>query len=237
VSTGFRVGITQTALSVFALSLDGIEEQQGLDPDSLTNYEVGLKTRLADRRVQLGLNLYRIDFEDVQLGLTTSAGIAAFANVGDAKSTGVDLEVQWETPIEGLSLAAIGNWNDSEYTEILPQVSATLPAISDGERLTNTTEFNYRFDVDYNHLLGDALTLVSHASASTTSSRIMSDGYEVDSYSLYDASIGVRSDRWEATLFGENLADERGPAFVRNQILSAGPFPRTVGLRLRYHFD
>ena len=237
VSTGFRVGITQTALSVFALSLDGIEAKQGLDPDSLTNYEFGLKSRLADRRVQLGLNLYHIDFKDVQLGLSTTAGIAAFANVGDAKSTGVDLEVQWETPIEGLSIAAMGNWNDSEFGKILPEVSATIPAISKGERLTNTTEYNYRLDVGYSRPVGNNFTLVSHASASTTSSRIMPDGYEVDSYSLYDASIGLSKNQWEATLFGENLADERGPAFVRNQILSAGPFPRTLGLRLRFNFD
>jgi len=237
VSTGFRVGITQTALSVFALSLDGITEQQGLDPDSLTNYEIGVKSRLADRRVQLGVNLYHIDFKDVQLGLSTTAGIAAFANIGDAKSTGVDLEVQWETPIEGLSLAAMGNWNDSEFAEVLPQVSATIPAISKGERLTNTTKFNYRLDADYNRPIGHDLTLVSHASASTTSSRIMPDGYEVESYSLYDASIGVQKGDWEALLVGENLSDERGPSFVRNQLLYAGPFPRTVGLKVRFSFD
>jgi hypothetical protein len=106
----------------------------------------------------------------------------------NAKSTGVDLEVQWETPIEGLSVAAIGNWNDSEFGKILPQVSATLPAISEGERLTNTTEYNYRFDVDYSRPVGNALTLVSHASASTTSSRIMPDGYEVDSIRCNDAT-------------------------------------------------
>lgn len=237
VSTGFRVGITQTALSVLALSLDGITEQQGLDPDSLTNYEIGLKSRLADRRVQLGVNLYHIDFKDVQLGLSTTAGIAAFANIGDAKSTGVDLEVQWETPIEGLSLAAVGNWNDSEFGKVIPQVSATIPAISKGERLTNTTDYNYRLDVDYSRPVGNDLTLVSHASASTTSSRVMPDGYEVDSYSLYDASIGVRRDDWEALLVGENLADERGPSFVRSQLLYAGPFPRTLGLRVRFNFD
>jgi len=236
VSTGFRVGITQTALSVFALSLDGITEQQGLDPDSLTNYEIGLKTRMADRRVQLGLNLYHIDFKDVQLGLATTAGIAAFANVGDAKSTGVDVELQWETPIEGLSVAAMGNWNDSEFGKVIPQVSATIPAISKGERLTNTTDYNYRLDVDYSHPFGD-YTFISHAAASTTSSRIMPDGFEVDSYSLYDASIGVQKDHWQALLVGENLADERGPSFVRNQLLSAGPFPRTVGLKVRFNFD
>ncbi len=33
----------------------------------------------------------------------------------------------------------------------------------------------------------------------------------VKSYSLYRASIGVRNGTYEATLYGDNLLDERGP--------------------------
>jgi hypothetical protein len=65
----------------------------------------------------------------------------------------------------------------------------------------------------------------------------MYDGYVVPAFSLYNASIGVRRGAWELSLFGENLADERGPSFVRNSLLFAGPYPRTIGLRLRANID
>ena len=65
----------------------------------------------------------------------------------------------------------------------------------------------------------------------------MYDGYVVRPYSLYNASAGIRTDRWELSIFGENLADERGPSFVRNSLLLAGPYPRTIGLRLRTTID
>lgn len=237
VSTGFRVGITQTALQVFFLDLDNIPASQGLEPDSLTNYEAGVKARLFDRKVQVGLNLYHIDFKDLQFGLTTSGGVAAFANVGKAKTTGVDLELQWVTPIEGLNLSAVANWNDSKFDDIVPGVTAALPSVRNGARLSNTAKYNYRLDADYERPVGNDLRLFLHGSASTVSSRIMPDGYRVGSFSTYDANVGVRGEHWEVSLFGENLSDERGPGFVRNSLLFAGPFPRTIGVRFRTNFD
>lgn len=232
VSTGFRSGITQTPFQASLISLSGIPGTTALDPDSLTNYEVGLKAKLADGAVQLGVNVYRIDFKNLQFSLTPF-GVAAFANVGDAHTTGVDLELRWRTPIEGLNLAAVGNWNDSKFGDVFPSVTASLPNVAKGERLTSTAKYNYRLDADYEHPISNNLKFFWNGSASRTSSRVMYDGYVVPAYSLYGSSLGIRSDKWEVSLFGENLADERGPNFVRNSLLFAGPTPRTIGLRFR----
>jgi len=59
----------------------------------------------------------------------------------------------------------------------------------------------------------------------------------VKSYSLYRASVGVRRGAYEATLYGDNLLDERGPTAANGPTLLAGPYPRTVGLTLRYRLD
>ena len=59
----------------------------------------------------------------------------------------------------------------------------------------------------------------------------------ISSYSLYGASIGVRKDAYEVALYGDNLADERGPTAANGPTLLAGPYPRTVGLKLRARLD
>nr|WP_043605707.1 TonB-dependent receptor [Novosphingobium sp. Rr 2-17] len=54
ISTGFKSG--------------NIQDNAGLtDPETLTNYEVGLKTRMFDRRVTLNLAAYYSDFKDYQV--------------------------------------------------------------------------------------------------------------------------------------------------------------------------
>ena len=236
VSTGFRSGITQTDFQAGLVQLSGVPASTALSPDSLTNYEAGMKARLFGGSVNVGLNLYRIDFKNLQFGLTPF-GVAAFANVGQARTTGVDAEIRWRTPVRGLNIGAVANVNDSEFRNIFSSVSASLPSVADGRRLSSTAEYNYRVDADYDRSIGNDLNLVMNASASRTGNRIMYDGYVVPAYSLYNASIGVRRGPVELTLFGENLGDERGPTFVRNSLLLAGPFPRTIGLRLRSSLD
>lgn len=236
VSTGFRSGITQTPFQASLIELSGIPSAIALDPDTLTNYEAGIKARVADGRVQFGLNIYHIDFQDLQFGLTPF-GVAAFANVGEATTTGVDLELRWRTPLEGLNVGGVANWNDSKFGEIFPAVTAALPTVAEGQRLTSTAEYNYRLDADFERPIGNDLRLYWNASAARIGSRIMFDGYVVPAYSLYNANFGIRRGPWELSLFGENLADERGPSFVRNSTLFAGPYPRTIGLRLRTSFD
>lgn len=236
ISTGFRSGITQTQFQVGLVELSGIPTSTALNPDSLTNYEVGMKARLLDGAINIGLNLYRIDFKDLQFSLSPF-GVSAFANVGEARTTGVDAEIRWRTPLPGLSLGAVANVNDSKFRDVLPAVTAGLPSVANGRRLSSTADYNYRFDVDYDRAIGNGLRLVGNASAARTGSRVMFDGYVVPAFSLYNASIGVRRGTTELSLFGENLADERGPSFVRNSLLLAGPFPRTIGLRLRTAID
>lgn len=236
VSTGFRSGITQTPFQVSVLQTANVPASVALNPDTLTNYELGLKGRFADGSLQVGLNLYRIDFRDLQLGLSPF-GISAFANVGSARTTGIDAEIHWRTPIRGLNINAVANWNDSKFVNVVPAVTAGLPSAANGKRLSNTANYNYRVDADYQRPIGRNTSLFVDGSAARTGSRIMFDGYVVPAYSLYNASLGVRHGPWEVSLFGENLADERGPSFVRNSLLFAGPNPRTIGLRLRINTD
>lgn len=236
--TGFRSGIVQSQFQVDALAKDGITSAQGVRPDRLASYELGLKSRLAGDALQVGLNLYSVKYKNLQSGLNTStAFIPGFATLGDARSNGVDLELRWKTPVDGLSLGFTGNLNHSKFLDVNPLVAAGTGAVRDGGRMLNTAKFNSRVDVDYSGSIGDDMKLVMNASASTGGNRLMNDGYIVPSSTLFAGSIGVRKGDLQLTLFGENLGDSRRPTFARNSTLFAGPFPRTIGLRLTANFD
>lgn len=102
----------------------------------------------------------------------------------------------------------------------------------------NAPEFRSSSDAE----LGDGLRFFANGSAARLSSRVMADdAFVVDPYSNYNAALGIRADRWEISLFGENLGDERGPTFTRlgstPSPVFVGPSPRTIGLRLRANFD
>lgn len=233
VSTGFRVNAIQSALQVQLLQADGLPAKLLLDPLSLKNYEAGVKARLFDGALSLGANLYRIEYTGVQSGYTATAGIGGYVNLGDAHSNGVDVEASWRTPLEGLVLSAVGNYNSSKYDSVNPLVTAQFPDVRKGGRLVNSARFNYRIDANYTRAIGNDIALFGNVNFNQTGNRPTIAGVIAPKYELAGALIGVRRGPYEFSLFGENLTDERGPTdyFLPTQL--SGPVPRTIGMRLR----
>jgi len=116
--------------------------------------------------------------------------------------------------------------------------AAANPRVADGQRLLNTPPHNWRLDANYEHPIG-SWTLFANASVSETGKMRLADPIVnvIKSYELYRASIGVRIDRYEVRLFGENLSDERGPTAANGPTLLAGPRPLTVGVGFRVNWD
>jgi iron complex outermembrane receptor protein len=238
--TGFRSPILQSQAQADAVIADGVPSGLALTPDELRNIELGVKAVLADGRLRVASSVYDIRYKNFQSAFNTSIGLAAFANLGDAKTHGIDLDVTWVTPIEGLTAALIGNVNKSEFTSVIPAFAQSNPRTRNGSRLYNTPPHNWRFDVGYERDIGGGgWALLANGSASFNGSARVQDAMvdSLSSYSLYSASIGVRKDAYEVWLYGDNLSDERGPTAANGATLLAGPYPRTVGLTLRVRLD
>jgi outer membrane receptor protein involved in Fe transport len=236
--TGFRSGILQSRAQADAVIADGVPTGLALTPDELRNVEVGTKITLAEGRLRLATSVYDIRYTNLQSAFNTSIGLAAFANLGDAKTRGVDVDLTWYTPVEGLNVSIIGNLNKSEFTDVVPAFAQANPRNRDGARLFNTPPHNWRMDLGYDRSIG-AWQMFANASASRVGSARVQDATvdSLDSYSLYRASVGVRKDAYELTLYGDNLLDERGPTAANGPTLLAGPYPRTVGVTLKYSMD
>ena len=235
--TGFRSGILQSRAQADAVIADGVPSDISLTPDKLRNMEIGLKGSLADGKVRVATSLYDIKYTNLQSAFNTSIGLAAFANLGDAKTQGWDIELAWDTPIRGLTLNVIGNVNSSEFTNVIPAFAGANPRVAAGQRLLNTPPFNWRFDATYDRKFGN-ISVFGNVSATMVGRTRNGDATvnTINPYQLFRASAGVRFDHFELRAFAENLSDERGPTAANGPTLLAGPRPRTIGLGLRVEY-
>jgi len=236
--TGFRSGILQSQAQANAVIADGVPTGVSLTPDKLRNIEIGAKGKLFDDKLHLSVSAYDIKYTNLQSAFNTSIGLSAFANLGDAKTQGIDIEASWDTPIEGLNLAVVGNVNTSEFTNVIPAFAAANPRNKSGQELFNTPPYNWRLDVNYQKTIG-AYDVFANASATAVGKARNSDPTvnTLNPYQLYRASVGVRKGAYTVKLFGENLSDERGPTAANGPTLLAGPRPRTIGVNLSLDFN
>jgi len=237
--TGFRSGILQSQAQADAVIADGVPSGLSLTPDELRNIEVGLKGVVADGKFRFATSIYDIHYKNLQSAFPTSIGLAAFANLGDSKTRGIDIDLMWYTPIEGLSVSLIGNVNKAEFTDVIPEFVDAVPGTANGTRLYNTPPYNWRLDLGYEHAVGGGWKLFTNGSGSTAGAARNPNATvgSTPSYSLYNAIVGLRQEKFEVALYGDNLTDERGPTAANGPTLLAGPYPRTVGLKLTVHLD
>ncbi len=233
---GFRSGTIQTQGQAFLPSLIGVETDVVVDSDEMWTYELGTKWSLANGSLILDVAAYYTDWSDIQVPFdAVGSGLVSVINGGDAEITGLDFGISWMTPIEGLSFDATGNFNDTEFQDTNPALAASLPTVAEGEPIPGVPETSYRVAGTYLAPLGyRSLDFYTNLAYAYRDKQIdLASGLESEDIENLSARIGVRGDQWEAYLFGNNLTDERGPSVLQATTLQT-PYPRRVGLQLRY---
>jgi iron complex outermembrane receptor protein len=230
----------QSQVQVESLRLAGVPAAVALEPETSKNYEVGVKWRTPGRALSVGLNLYETKYENLQTNTPGAIdGVNGFSNFGDATSRGIDYEIRWRTPLDGVTLGLVANMTDSEFDRVAPAVQAALPLFTPGSRLVNSIQHNYRLDAGFSRSFAGAWETFGNLSYSRVGNRLQSSGLYADAYGLVNATLGLRRGNYELALIGDNLADERGPTFIGNAgpLSGQGPTPRTVTMRFRADFQ
>ncbi|MGZ3347263.1 MAG: TonB-dependent receptor, partial [Caulobacteraceae bacterium] len=118
---GFRAGGVnpQVAQSVCdagltALGITANQVPVAYGPDEVWSYEVGEKARLMDKRLQINMAGYRIDWSGVQATIPISCGFNFVMNGGRARSEGFDLQTQWR-PVDPLTLTLNASYTNARY--------------------------------------------------------------------------------------------------------------------------
>ncbi|TRW17204.1 TonB-dependent receptor [Glacieibacterium frigidum] len=108
VSTGFKGGNIQ----------DGGETT---DPETITNYEVGIKTRLFDRRLTLNLAAYYSDFKDYQVNQVRNTRDSA----GNVIASQIVTENAEGATAYGFEAEAVANFTDDDRLQLAATVQKT----------------------------------------------------------------------------------------------------------------
>jgi iron complex outermembrane receptor protein len=228
-ATGFRVGGPNDTVPGLPATFA---------PDTTQDYEIGWKTNFWDNRGYLDLDVYNINWDNIQVPIE-SEGLSGLTNGGTAISRGVEASVNL-TPIKGLSLTASGAYNDAHLTQI-----AVAGVGRPGDPLPNAPKWSGSFGANYEWELGDdwrpfvggQVRYVDERHYTYAHSAFIAD-YIMPAYTLVDVQAGVRHGPYEVTVFARNLGNER--AQLGDYSLGANFLvvqrPLTIGASFGAHF-
>ena len=183
------------------------------DSDSLTSYEVGLKTTSEDGKFSFDVAAYLLDWEDVQLFVNIN-GYGVNTNGGTAKSKGFEFAAGYY-PRDGLRIGFNGAYTDAYLTA---DTDPDLVGGVSGDPLPFVPEWSFGADADYEWALDGDKTAYVGGNLSYTGDRpasfdnVDSNGAvrEADAYTTLGLRAGIATDKWSVELYGKNVTDEMG---------------------------
>jgi iron complex outermembrane receptor protein len=175
--------------------------------DTLTNYELGVKSLIDDHRLLIDVAAFYIAWHKIQVG-TTNGVTSYLVNGGTARSEGFEFSSQYK-PIERLQLALNAAYTSAILTQDVPGVSG-----QSGDALPYTPKWAGSATADYlfplqshwNARLGAGLRYVGDQQTSVTHSPLTEP---LRSYSAVDLNADVADERWTFRLFMKNLANKQ----------------------------
>ena len=207
VSRGFKSG-------GFPLNVES-GGQSDFKPEYADNYEVGLKSRLWDDRLQANLAIFRTDYTDLQVLQLTPEGQTFAGNAGEAQTQGVELDLNVAVTD---ALQVYGNYTylDAEFKSLLlPNEEGGVDDLS-GDRPPVTPKHSFNIGAEYTwNLPGDAGKLALRANVLYKSRyflEVINDPEitaKVDNIVNAGINYTTPSGRWEWSLWGKNLTDKR----------------------------
>jgi iron complex outermembrane receptor protein len=216
VSTGFKSG-------GFDARANNVGSWEFLEEEAIA-YEVGIKSTLWDGRAELNVAAFFTDYDDLQIAQFD--GVLGF-NVGNAAKTEVSgFEIDGRLLLtDTLNLSYAFGFLDHEFKDFQNgncyNRQAPNGVIGDqGNQLCDytgfsgqyTPEFTSSLVLDYARPFGRSMTfeaMLAHNYTAEQNVHVNLDPqYDIDGYSLVDARVGIRGERWSLAVLGKNLLDE-----------------------------
>lgn len=224
------------------------------EPETLTTYELGVKSQLLENRLRLNLALFHSDYEDMQLQAFFN-GRQFFDNAGEASIRGVEIELEW-IPVDGLTLTANAGYTDHDYdlylqrtaegtleditndvtATFVPKMTGRLSAQYFAPALENGIQPYGRLDALYQ---GDTMLTEKALRDGTGALSPLDREREQEAFWRLSGRLGVTGiaigdARFNLSLYGENLLDEdyhpfQTTAFSLNRMYARG---RSYGVEL-----
>jgi len=237
-TTGYRAG-------GYAVPFGGVITE--FDPEEMTAWEAGLKSRWLDETLQVNLAIFFYEYEDLQVNVDDplSPLVPITRNIGESETFGFEGDIWW-APTEYWDFKLGFGYLDAEFKKSDRAVTTYAGPIGlEGKRPVNTPEWTYNGLVRYERPVTGKLNLTLMLDFQWTDERF----YEVtnqtfdraDSYYVANARIALGSSdgRWDIALWGRNITDEEYISYLNNigffAINQYGE-PATYGLSFGYHY-
>jgi iron complex outermembrane receptor protein len=190
------------------------------EEEKATTWEVGVKSTLLDRRLQINAAAFTTDYDGLQLNIQIGTS-PTIDNAGSARIKGFELEVV-AAPLDGLTINGSLGYIDAHYTQIAPAAlvnAGTIPGIQAGifvgAPLPKTAEWKFNLGPRYEAKLGNGGSIVMLADW-THSTEVWNDIARTSALlrpanDIVNASLTYNEpdDHWSLTVGATNLTDER----------------------------
>ncbi len=210
-------------------------------PEELTSYEVGIKTRFWDNRARLNVSAFAYDYTNLQLSgvlIINSAPQLTTTNAASANIKGIEAEGELRLTSNdriNYSLALL----DAKYDSYKPDGTTSWS----GVRLDRSPKTVFTLGYDRSFNLGDKGRVTASVFTRWTDDYLMSVPskliqYRIPSYFKSDASLSYTpaDAPWDVQIFAKNLENKVVPVSITGSGTSAPSEPRTMGLRVNYNF-
>ncbi len=261
-SEGFRRGgANPIPTGGFSASLPELVTYQS---DEVTNYEIGVKGRLWNN-VRYSMAGFYTDWKKFQFDERSPSGQPAVFNGPDARTFGVELEAVGNIT-EQLRFNFGYSYTDAQVSEdfVLRDYAAfggiftnnviDSIVLNDGDKLPNVPKHSFSGGLDFeqplksnNWMLNWHIDASYRSKAQSTFNPTLASGktfYEIDSFSIWNASLTLVAEKWTAGIYAKNLFSEEGitGGWPRALIGALSEYkyvtrPRTIGLTLSYSYD
>lgn len=239
IARGFKAGGINT----------GSLQSAAYDPEYVWNYELGLKSRFFEDRLQTNIAAFYYDYDDLQV-IQFAVGQSFIENAAQAEGRGVEIEAT-ALLSSRFSLNIGLAYLDTEFTEYeaLDTFRPTLGVLDlKGNDLPRAPRFTASVVAQY------GIPLDSGANISTQIEYQHQDEFYFTSfntsfaeggrYDLVNARLSFTSpgEKWEIAAFGKNLTDEAYEQATTVSGINAGTLvlfgpPRTYGVEARIRFE
>jgi iron complex outermembrane receptor protein len=226
------------------------------EPETLTAYEVGLKTSLFDHHVRFNTAAFFNRYNDIQLTLSTcptpplngiqypAAPCALPANVGSAHVKGLEMEAEIR-PTDNFEIDASASYLDFQYQKISnPNSFITLDMVT-----PYTPKSKWSVGTQYEFAIGEKGTITPRLDATHQSSQFsgaINDPIwnQIDGYTVLNGRLTWRNKDggWQAALNVTNITDKLYYLTLFDTHTSAGyvngqpAMPREWSVTIKHNF-
>jgi outer membrane receptor protein involved in Fe transport len=241
VSTGFRSG----GLNAISEPFEPIPS--AYRPDSLINFELGAKGRLAEGLFDYQADVYFIRWTDIQVQETTPDGAFVYqGNAGEAKVKGVEFEFTAH-PIEYLSATFAGSYTDAYLAQgaTAAEYSSNPTLGLSGDTIPNVPKFQLDLGLSYRRPIAtdlDGVVGIDATYRDAENSYFASNSFNLPlaAYTLLGIRAGVIQGPWTATAWVRNVTNKRAQISAINSTQDPDALltvqPRTIGLTVTRKF-